>query len=241
MIVVESLSKRFGRVLALQDVSASFKEGRVTAVMGPNGSGKSTLIKCILGLVRPEKGQITVGGRLADKDGAYRALIGYMPQKPQFPGNLTVRELLLMMQDIRNQRNLPEDPFMEELKLRPYLDRRVKGLSGGTKQKINAMLAFQFGSPFLILDEPSASLDPISVACFKERVVREKRAGRGIIITSHVLPEIEALADDALFMLDGQVVFAGPIEEMRMRAGGVTFEEAVLGVLQGAPQEGVPQ
>lgn len=237
MIVVESLFKRFGRVSALKDVSATFNEGRVTAVMGPNGSGKSTLIKCILGLVRADKGRITVGGKPADRDGAYRSLIGYMPQKPQFPGNLTVQELLFMMRDIRSHRGLSEDPFMEELKLRPYLDRRIKGLSGGTKQKINAMLAFQFSAPFLILDEPTASLDPISVSCFKERVVREKDAGRGIIITSHVLPEIEALADDALFMLDGEVVFAGPLEEMRERAGGGTFEQAVLGVLQGGVQE----
>ena len=171
---VKGLCKAFGRLAALRGVDLAIAPGRVTAVVGPNAAGKSTLIKSVLGLVRPDAGRITVLGQPVGRDPAYRHAIGYMPQAPRFPDNLTGREVLDLLADLRQ-----DEASGEELLRRFRLDdevlaKPVRTLSGGTRQKLNAVVAFRHRPPLLVLDEPTASLDPVASGVLKEAVRREQ-------------------------------------------------------------------
>ena len=219
MIEVAGLKKRYGTQEVLRGLDFAVARGRVTAIVGPNGTGKTTLIKSILGLVRPDEGRITVDGREVGEDCAYRARIGYMPQIAHFPQNLTGAELLAMLRDLRAGEGgaaapALDDTLIERFGLAPHLDKPVRALSGGTRQKLNAVMAFLFRPDLLILDEPTAGLDPAASAVFKDRILAERDAGRTFILSSHFMNELEELADDVAFLLDGVVRYAGPVEDL---------------------------
>ena len=223
---LSGVRKRFGRLTVLDGVTASIMSGRVAAIVGPNASGKSTLIKSVLGLVRPDAGEITVLGSRAGGDPAYRRRVGFMPQGAPFPENLTGREVLDLVRGLR-----PADPVDDDLvhrfDLEPMLGKPVRLLSGGTRQKLNAAVAFMFQPDLLILDEPTAGLDPVASGVFKDKVKEVAEAGSTVLLTSHVLSEVEELADDVLFLLDGQVRFQGTMEDLRRMTGEQRLERAV--------------
>ena len=227
MITVSALTKRFGAHEVLRGVSLTLRPGRITAVVGPNGAGKTTLIKSILGLTRPDGGTIAIGGRPVGADPAYRADIGYMPQIARFPDNLTGAELIAMLRDLRGPDVPVDDELVEALGLVPYLDKPLRVLSGGTRQKVNAVLAFLFRPELLILDEPSAGLDPVSSSVLKDRIRAERDAGRTFLLTSHVMSELEELADDVVFLLDGRTRFAGPVHDLKLDTRQLSLERAV--------------
>ena len=170
MIELREVRKRFGALQVLDGVSLTITPGRVTAVIGPNSAGKTTLIKSILGLTRIDSGFIVVDGRPIDADGAYRANIGYMPQIARFPENLTAADLFAMMRDLR-QTAAGDDELIVRLGLKPFLGKPLRVLSGGTRQKVNAALAFLFEPPILFLDEPTAGLDPVASSIVKDKVL----------------------------------------------------------------------
>jgi Cu-processing system ATP-binding protein len=225
-LVLAGVRKRFGRLSVLDGVSAEIDRGRVTAIVGPNASGKSTLIKCVLGLVRRDAGTITVLGEGADKGPDYRRRIGYMPQGAPFPENLTGREVLALLASLRPGEAADED-LVHRFVLEPELGKPVRLLSGGTRQKLNASVAFMFRPELLILDEPTAGLDPLASGIFKEKVQQVADAGATVLLTSHVLGEVEELADDVLFLLDGQIRFQGTMEDLRRMTGEQRLERAV--------------
>ncbi len=231
MITIRGLEKRFGRRGVLTKLDAEFRRGRVTVLTGPNGAGKTTLLKLILGLAKADAGSIDVDGTRLRGDPAYRASIGYMPQIVRFPGQLTGRDLLAMLRTLRGGA-VPDLDLADELGVGDAFDRPFETLSGGTRQKVNAVLAFAFRAELLILDEPTAGLDPLASCVLKERLSRERSQGRTIIITSHVLPELEDLADDVMFLDGGRVRWYGSAAELRSSTRQPTLERAVAALLR---------
>jgi Cu-processing system ATP-binding protein len=227
MIRIRELRKSYGALKVLDGIDATIETGHVIAIVGPNAAGKTTLIKSILGLVRPESGSIEVAGTRVNGDETYRRMIGYMPQIARFPSNLTGAELLSMLRDLRRDATEVDDALVGAFGLGLELTKKLNDLSGGTKQKINAVAAFLFKPQLLILDEPTAGLDPRSARTLKDKILEERKAGRTFIITSHVMSELEELADDVIFMNDGKVRFSGSLEQIKRLTRKDDLERAV--------------
>jgi len=232
-IQLEGLVKRFGQVDVLTGVDAAIRRGRVTALVGPNAAGKSTLLKCLLGLVRPDAGTVRIDGVAVSSDPAYRRAIGYMPQRAAFPDNLTGDEVLALLRRVRGSEAAIDFELIERFSLARELRKRVHALSGGTRQKLNAAAAYLFRPSLVILDEPSAGLDPIANGILKEKIADATRAGVTHLITSHVLSEIEELADDVLFVIDGRVRYSGSLDGLRVETGERRLERAVGTLMRG--------
>ena len=230
LVEVVGLMKRFGRLDVLRGVDLRLRRGHVTAVVGPNGSGKTTLIKAVLGLVRPDAGTVLFdGARVTPGDVAYRARIGYMPQRAAFPENLTGREVLSMLRDLRVPQpgTAVDDTLIAQLGLEQELDKPLRTLSGGTRQKVNAAIAFLFRPDLVVLDEPTAGLDPVASGALKDKIRAEKDRGVTFVLTSHIVSELEELADDIVFLLDGHVIFAGTTTALKRQAGHERLERAI--------------
>jgi Cu-processing system ATP-binding protein len=232
-IEASGLVKRFGSARVLDGVDAVIARGRVTAVIGPNGAGKSTLLKSILGLVQPDAGTIRIHGDLMTADPAYRRTIGYMPQRAAFPDNLTGEEVIALLRRVRDGDAAIDFELIERFGLGADLRKRVHALSGGTRQKLNAVVTYLFRPSLVILDEPSAGLDPLANGILKQKIRDATRGGATHLITSHVLSELEELADDVLFLLEGRVHFSGNLDVLRASTGERRLERAV-GKLMGA-------
>lgn len=213
MLEIRGLKKSFGKQHALRGIDLSITKGNIIAVLGPNASGKTTLIKSVLGLVIPDGGEIVLDGEaIAGKD-AYRSKISYLPQIAQFPENLRGMELVAMLKSIRITGTREHD-LIEALQLRYSLQRPLRTLSGGTKQKINVLLALMFDAPLLILDEPTNGLDPAALIRLKEIIASEKQRGKTIILTTHSMGLVEELADEIVFLLEGKVHFHGSVAQL---------------------------
>lgn len=231
MISINNLYKKFGKNEVLKGIDLDINRGGVFSVLGPNGSGKTTLIKCILGMVLPDSGSISIDGKPIKGRYKYRNDIDYLPQIANFPGNLKVSELIAMIKDLRGTLSHKEDEFIELFKLQPFLNKKLGNLSGGTKQKVNLVLAFMFDGPLLILDEPTSGLDPISHLRLKNLINSEREKGKTILITSHILSFVEQIADEIVFLLEGKIYFKGSIAELRTKTGQPDFEHAIASIL----------
>jgi Cu-processing system ATP-binding protein len=229
-VEVSEVTKRFGRLTVLDRVSFRARAGRVTAILGPNAAGKSTIIKALLALVRPSSGRIRVDGTDVGGAPAYRQRIGYMPQNPRFPENLTGSEVVSMLREVRPE-CATDDELFHEFGLTQEMRKPVRTLSGGTRQKLNAAVAFLFQPSLLILDEPTAGLDPVASGILKAKILRARDSGVSIILTSHVLAELEELVDDVVFLLEGRVAFEGSIEQLRQTTGQDRLERAIAGLI----------
>lgn len=229
-MIVTGLHKSYKKNEVLKGVSLDLAGGRITAVLGPNGSGKTTLIKCILGMVIGQQGVIEVNGDNIGRSWMYRKEIGYLPQIARFPENLKVRELIRMMTDIRNQPAATAE-LVEEFGLEPYLNRPLRHLSGGTRQKVNILIALMFDSHYLVLDEPTVGLDPLALIRFRKLVMQRKEAGKAILMTTHMVTLVEELADEVVFLLEGKVYFRGRVEELRSQHRGANLEQAIANIL----------
>ena len=230
MIAARELTKSYGSVPVLRGLDVTIARGRVTAIVGPNGAGKTTFIKALLGLTRPDAGVLTFDGVAIGEDEAYRARIGYMPQIAHFPENLTGSELLELLRDLRGTESCDER-LIDQFGLRASLDKQLRVLSGGTRQKVNATAAFLFAPDLYVLDEPTSGLDPVSSGILKERILAERVAGRTIILTSHVLSEVDELADDVVFLEEGEVRFVGGVSELKRATGQTSIERAVAALM----------
>lgn len=227
MIQVDALTKRFGKLTVLDNLDVHIREGEVTAVLGPNGAGKTTLIKAILGLVKSDSGEITVGGESVNGAPEYRRMIGYMPQIARYPENLTAREIIQMIRDLRNNPPDVDLELVDTLNLEPELDKPFRTLSGGNRQKISAVLAFLFRPDVLFLDEPTTGLDPISSSKLKDRILAERAAGRTIVLTSHIMAEVQELADRVIYLLEGRIQFDNSVAGLLEISGEPTLERAI--------------
>jgi Cu-processing system ATP-binding protein len=230
MVTIENLHKKFGKNQVLTGVDLHINEGGIFAVLGPNGSGKTTLIKSVLGMVIPDKGNISVLNETIKKNSDYRHKIDYLPQIANFPSNLKVKELIKMIKDLRKPTN-EDERLIQLFKLDPFLDKKLGQLSGGTKQKVNLVLTFMFDSPIIILDEPTSGLDPISMIRLKDLIKAEKAKGKTILITSHIMSFVEEISDEIVFILEGKIYFKGGIQKLKTKTNQPDFEHAIASIL----------
>lgn len=233
MIRIENLSKSFGKLDVLKDVNLQFDSGEVICLIGPNGSGKTTLIKCLLGLVLPDTGKIYVKNESVLGTWSYRKYFGYMPQIGRFPEQMKVREVFQMMKDLRGSSSSTDDELVNLFSLEQIMEKRMGYLSGGTRQKVSAALAYLFSPKILILDEPTAGLDPVSSERLKSKVLKEKRQGKLTLITSHNMTEVEELADKVIFIVDGSIQFNKTVEEIRTETNENRMGKALALMMEG--------
>ncbi|MBL0183411.1 MAG: ABC transporter ATP-binding protein [Chitinophagaceae bacterium] len=238
MIIASNVSKRFGKLKVLDDVSVTCGKGECIALIGPNGCGKTTLIKSILGMVIPDSGFITFNGKNISHDWQYRANIGYMPQTGRYPENMTIGQVLDMMKDIRGKSNeKPDEELVDRFELKDILHKRMRTLSGGTRQKVSASLSFLFNPDVLILDEPTAGLDPVASEILKEKIIAEKVKGKLVLITSHILSELDDLVTQVVFMQEGKLCFHKNIISLREETGEEKLSKAIAHIMLGKRTE----
>jgi Cu-processing system ATP-binding protein len=237
MIKVENLHKRFKKLQALNNINIEFSKAQVISLVGPNGSGKTTLIKSILGLVKPDNGQILFNGISINKDIEYRRNIGYMPQIGRYPDNMEIGQLFDMIRNMRDKDQKVDEELYYRFKLDTMLDKTMKGLSGGTRQKVSAAIAFLFDADVLILDEPTAGLDPLASEILKEKIIAEKKKGKLILITSHILSDLEELTTDILYLQDGKIILNKSIKELYEHTGEEKLGKAIAYVMKHGAKE----
>lgn len=210
MIVFHGFSKRYSDVLAVEPLHLTVERGETLALVGPNGSGKTTLLKGVAGLVRPTAGAISVGGHDLAKHGREaRRAVGYMPQRLGFPEGTTPREVLRLVARLRDT-DLPRPAaLLERVGLEDVLDRQIETLSGGMRQRLGLALALLGDPEVLLLDEPSAALDPTGALLMRDLLCALSREGKTILISSHDLTEVEAVADRLAVFVAGRLIAAG--------------------------------
>jgi len=229
MIAIQNLYKSFAKNEVLKDLNLTLDKLGIFAVLGPNGSGKTTLIKAILGMTIPGKGLITLQGEDIKGKWKYRENIQYLPQIATFPANLSVKELIRMIKDIRNSPSV-EQELIDRFGLRPFMDKKLSTLSGGTKQKVNVVLAFMFDNPIVILDEPTTGLDPLAMIHLRALIQREKERGKLILVTSHIMQFVEEIADEIIYLLEGKIYFRGTLKELQEKTGQINLEYAIASI-----------
>ncbi|MEQ9468037.1 MAG: ABC transporter ATP-binding protein [Ekhidna sp.] len=231
MIQVKELSKSFGKLQVLDSISFDIDQGGIFAILGPNGSGKTTLLKILLGMVIPDGGEILFQNEDISHTHDYRKNIGYLPQIARFPDNLKVSEIIAMIKDIRNEASDSES-LVALFGLEKYLDKKLGNLSGGTRQKVNIVLTFMFDTPVIVLDEPTAGLDPVSLIKLKDLINKEKSRGKIILITSHIMTLVEELASEIVFLLEGRIYFKGTITELKTATKTEDLEHAIAAIIE---------
>jgi Cu-processing system ATP-binding protein len=237
MIEVRGVSKKFGKLEVLKDVSISCKSGQCIALIGPNGCGKTTLIKSILGMVLPDTGTMEFNNKSVFGDFLYRERIGYMPQIGRYPDTMTIGEIIEMIKKIRNSKEVLDDDLYHAFGIEKMLNKQMRTLSGGTTQKISAVLAFLFNPDVLILDEPTAGLDPLASEILKDKIIKEKEKGKLIIITSHLLSELDDLISEIIFMQEGKVFFHKSVNELRAETEEDKISKAIAKILRANSNE----
>lgn len=231
MISVKNLKKSYDKNTALNGISLDMESGSIVAIMGPNGSGKTTLLKCILGLVKPDSGEIHVKDFHVNGNSEYRKYIGYMPQYACFPENLKVKEVIEMLKDVRGNHCIYDEEIISKLSLEKIYNKQIGTLSGGTKQRVSSSVAFLFNQEIIILDEPTAGLDPVSSEIVKNKILEEKQKGKLVIITSHIVSEVETLADRIIFLLEGSVCIDSGVNELISKTGESNLNRAIAKVM----------
>lgn len=234
MIEITNLSKKFGRMEALRNISVTCRKGECIALIGPNGSGKTTLIKCILGMVVPDEGLIAFNNKTIAQDWKYRDQIGFMPQIGRYPENMSIGQVFTMIKDIRRdwEYGPPDLELYAAYELEKIKHKRMGTLSGGTRQKVSAALAFLFHPEVLILDEPTAGLDPLASELLKNKIQLEKNKGRLILISSHVLSELDSIISAVIYLNEGALVFHKQFAELQEETGETRLSGAIARVMQ---------
>ncbi|MFY7651951.1 MAG: ABC transporter ATP-binding protein [Chitinophagaceae bacterium] len=232
MIIATNVTKQFGTLKALNNVSVTCNAGECIALIGPNGSGKTTLIKSFLGMVVPDSGFITYNKSNILHNWKYRENIGYMPQIGKYPDNMTIGQVFTMMKDIRQCKSIPDTYLYEQYAVDNLLHKRMGTLSGGTRQKVSACLAFLFNPSVLILDEPTAGLDPFAAEILKQKIIEEKQKGKLILITSHVLSELDDVVTQVIYMQDGQLCFHQSLKNVQAITGETKLAKAIAHIMK---------
>jgi beta-exotoxin I transport system ATP-binding protein len=216
-IRARGLGKRYGAVVALEDLSLDVAEGEVFGFLGPNGAGKTTTIRLLLGLLRADSGEISVlGRRLPTGDVAWRRDVGFLPGDMAFWPRLSGWETLDFLARLTGRPPTAREPLLTRLGLEPAeLRRAVRTYSDGMKQKLGLVQALQCAPRLVLLDEPTKGLDPLVQQAFYDIVADLRRVGATVFLSSHVLPEVERVCDRVAMLRRGAVVSVGDVETLR--------------------------
>lgn len=233
MITIAQLSKSFTKnTKVLSDIELTFEAGRVTALLGPNGAGKTTLLKSILGLVHPDSGEIRFSGEIMKDDEGIKSKIGYMSQTPRFPENMKVREVIDVITKLRKQCKHINMNLFHDLGLDAEKNKKMLALSGGNKQKVSAALTFMYNPEYIFLDEPTNGLDPLSSSRLKEEIIYQADKGKTVVLTSHILSEVQMMASHIVYLVAGKVVINESLESLLKRTGEMHLELAIASILK---------
>jgi len=232
MIELINIKKNFGKTEVLKNVSLKLDAGQCIGLIGPNACGKTTMIKAILSMVIPSEGNILFNGNNIIGDVAYKNHIGYMPQIGRYPENMSIRQVVNMIKNIRKYNSPIDEELWHAFGLDPVSDKKMSTLSGGTTQKVSATLAFLFNPDILILDEPTAGLDPLAAEILRDKIIKEREKGKLILITSHLLNELDDLLTHVIFMQDGEIILHKTIENLYAGTGETKISKAINNLLK---------
>ncbi|AIS59016.1 ABC transporter ATP-binding protein [Listeria ivanovii] len=215
IVKVEQLQKKFGKFQALSNVSFTVNPGEVLGFIGPNGAGKSTTIRALLGIIHSDGGSAKIFGKDVWKDSLeIHKKISYVPGDVALWGSLTGGEIIdLFMKLHGNGSKNRRDALIQSFELDPK--KKAKNYSKGNRQKVGLIAALAVESDLYIFDEPTSGLDPLMEAVFQDEVEKIKRSGKAIILSSHILSEVERLADKIAIIRQGSVVETGTLAELR--------------------------
>jgi len=232
---VRGLTKTFGTVTAVRDVSFRAPAGQVTGLLGPNGSGKTTTLRATLGLVRPTAGTVLIGGLPYRKLPRPRRAVGAMLEATGFHPGRRARDHLRVLAAAADVPDRRVDEVLDQVDLADAAGRRVRGFSLGMKQRLGLAAALLGDPQVLLLDEPANGLDPAGIAWLRELLRGLADQGRTVVVASHVLGEVAQTADRVVIVSAGRLRFAGPLDELG--GTGTALESAFLRLTgaQGAP------
>lgn len=188
-------------------------------------------------MVIPTKGDILFDEKSILNKYKYRDQIGYMPQIGRYPDYMTVGQIIEMIKKIRNSDEVLDEDLIKAFELEKIFDKQMRTLSGGTTQKVSAILAFLFNPDVLILDEPTAGLDPLASEILKEKIIKEREKGKLILITSHLLSELDDMISQIIFMQDGKVHFHKSIADLLESTNEQKISKAIAKILKNESNE----
>ncbi|MDJ0273524.1 MAG: ABC transporter ATP-binding protein [Candidatus Caldarchaeum sp.] len=228
--------KSFGKVEAVRGVSFRLEAGQVHGLLGPNGSGKTTSLKCIVGLLKPDKGTVTIFGEKPSANNGYRRKLGYVPENPSLPDYLTVEEFLIFSARLKglvgDSVRSRVSELMEAYALHQVSDRLVYELSKGVRQRL-AIAASLVSSPtVLILDEPFNGLDPEAQKITRLYINEIIEDGGGVLISTHLLDSAEKICNHVTIIVDGKVLCSSSLSELKSKNGGASLEEIFLSLIR---------
>lgn len=215
LVEIKGLTKRFGKFTALKKVDLSVNEGEIYGFIGPNGAGKSTTIRVLLGMLKPSEGQVTIFGKDAWKDAvAIHKRVAYVSGDANLWPNLTGGEVIDLFLTMRGKGNENRrDELIQRFKLDP--SKKCRTYSKGNRQKIALIAAFASEADLYILDEPTAGLDPLMERIFQECILEVKQQGKTVLLSSHILSEVEKLCDRVAIIREGEIIETGTLSQMR--------------------------
>ncbi len=221
VLAVENLSKRYGGRKVVNEVSLTVDSGSVVGLLGPNGAGKTTTFYLVVGMARPDGGNVRIGSEdLTDNPMHVRARkgIGYLPQETSIFRKLTVRDNILAILEMlpidRSERRARSEMLLEELGIAHLADQRAAVLSGGEKRRLEISRTLAIDPAFILLDEPFAGVDPLAVIDIKNIIGHLKQRGIGVLISDHNVRETLEVCDRAYILNDGQVIESGPPQKI---------------------------
>lgn len=236
MIKTFQLSKKYGKQTVLSNLNVTGEAGQSIALIGPNGAGKTTLSKILLGQVKPTSGQVEIKGTDIKDGPDYRRFLGYMPQISRFPDQMKTHQLFSLVRSLRpdvTEENYDTELY-EELDIASMQNKALGALSGGMRQRVSAALAFYFNPQLLILDEPTAGLDPLANEILKNKIRQYVDKQRLIITTSHILSDLDEICNHVIFLMDGKVHFAGGIRELQQQTQESRLNRMVVSLIKNA-------
>ena len=232
LLQIKGLWKSYGETLAVADLSLSIKAGKIHGLLGPNGAGKTTVVKCIVGLLKPDKGEILVNGIEVTSSESYKSLIGYLPEDPALPEYLTVEEFLGYLARLRSvkpqEAKLRVGELMEIFNLTRLKHEFIESLSKGLRQRVAVASAFIHKPKILILDEPFLGLDPEGQLKVKSMVKEVVKRGGAALISTHMLDTAERFCDTVTIIYMGREVISGDIESIKQAVDANSLEEAFI-------------
>jgi Cu-processing system ATP-binding protein len=229
MLTIRNLSKSYNGYQALSQVNLDIPSGTIFSLLGPNGSGKTTLLKCLLGLVPFDSdGEIFLNGTNIKQNAEYKRALAYMPQFPGFPPNLTPVEVISLCEQLRSDTPIFKERLISELGIKDFYHKPMRELSGGMKQKVNILQCFMFDFSLALLDEPTSSLDPQNASYVKNFIKELKEKDKTILFTSHILREVEEIADWMAFFSEGRISTVNSPANLMVETQTKNLEEAIL-------------